>query len=384
MKRRPSFAAVVALLALFVALGGPAEAQRLLGKGSVTSRAVKDRSLKVQDLSRKTVRELRATPNSSITEAKLANGSVTPGKLAPASVGTAAIADNSVAGADIANGSLTALPTSAASGALPDRRPGRGAGHVLVGRADRARPELAGADISQDIVLVTPTRAGRRSGCRSPCATPRTRCGSCSPAATARWKTVQPFEVAFRYESSTCRSAPRAIAAPSCSADGRRPRICAEFDRSRIGPSAATTQWRAPTMPNGMRWVGLDVHAHASAVAVFDDVTGEVITAASTADRSRCSTCCASCRGRCGRSMRRARPAMGWCGGRGRRGSRWRSARRATSSVGRVIGSRPTSATRSASRGCSPRAICGWCGCPAKSTSSCVTWCAVARICART
>jgi transposase len=31
-------------------------------------------------------------------------------------------------------------------------------------------------------------------------------------------------------------------------------------------------------MPNGMRWVGLDVHAHASSVAVFDDVTGEVIT----------------------------------------------------------------------------------------------------------
>ena len=31
-------------------------------------------------------------------------------------------------------------------------------------------------------------------------------------------------------------------------------------------------------MPDGMRWVGLDVHAHASVVAVFDDVTGEVIT----------------------------------------------------------------------------------------------------------
>jgi transposase len=31
-------------------------------------------------------------------------------------------------------------------------------------------------------------------------------------------------------------------------------------------------------MPNGMRWVGLDVHAHASTVAVFDDGTGEVIT----------------------------------------------------------------------------------------------------------
>src|SRR3954470_13063386 len=31
-------------------------------------------------------------------------------------------------------------------------------------------------------------------------------------------------------------------------------------------------------MPNGMRWVGLDVHARASAVAVFDDSTGEVIS----------------------------------------------------------------------------------------------------------
>jgi len=31
-------------------------------------------------------------------------------------------------------------------------------------------------------------------------------------------------------------------------------------------------------MPNGMRWVGLDVHAHVSSVAVFDDATGEVIT----------------------------------------------------------------------------------------------------------
>src|SRR3954451_13969095 len=31
-------------------------------------------------------------------------------------------------------------------------------------------------------------------------------------------------------------------------------------------------------MPHGTRWVGLDVHAHLSAVAVFDDATGEVIT----------------------------------------------------------------------------------------------------------
>src|SRR4051794_41511114 len=45
-----------------------------------------------------------------------------------------------------------------------------------------------------------------------------------------------------------------------------------------LGPRPRPHIWRAPTMPNGMRWVGLDVHAHASTVAVFDDATGEVIT----------------------------------------------------------------------------------------------------------
>jgi hypothetical protein len=29
-------------------------------------------------------------------------------------------------------------------------------------------------------------------------------------------------------------------------------------------------------MPNGMRWVGLDAHAHATTLVAFDDVTGEV------------------------------------------------------------------------------------------------------------
>ena len=156
MKRRPSFAAVVALLALFVALGGPAEAQRLLGKGSVTSRAVKDRSLKVSDLNRKTVRRLQATPNSAITEAKLANSSVTPGKLAPAAVGTAAIADNSVTGADVANGSLTASDLGRFWGRFRIDVPAVAQGTCWSGEPAGLAPELAGADISQDVVLVTP------------------------------------------------------------------------------------------------------------------------------------------------------------------------------------------------------------------------------------
>jgi hypothetical protein len=53
------------------------------------------------------------------------------------------------------------------------------------------------------------------------------------------------------------------------------PRIARQIEDWALGRDHT---WRAPDMPNGMRWVGLDVHAHASAVAVFDDVTGEMIT----------------------------------------------------------------------------------------------------------
>ena len=31
-------------------------------------------------------------------------------------------------------------------------------------------------------------------------------------------------------------------------------------------------------MPDGIRWVGLDVHARESTVAIFDQATGEVLT----------------------------------------------------------------------------------------------------------
>jgi hypothetical protein len=31
-------------------------------------------------------------------------------------------------------------------------------------------------------------------------------------------------------------------------------------------------------MPNGIRWVGLDVHARESTIAVFDQATGELQT----------------------------------------------------------------------------------------------------------
>ena len=156
MKRRPSFATVVALLALFVALGGPAEAARVARK--VTGADVKDHSLKARDLSRGAVRSLR-TPR---------DGSVTRPKLAPAAVDSAVIVDRSVAGidvglgalgaAEIADGSLTARELGRFYGRfqLKDPIPPLGFGDCWSGVPSGLAAERAGADISQDLVLVTP------------------------------------------------------------------------------------------------------------------------------------------------------------------------------------------------------------------------------------
>lgn len=201
MKRRPSFATVIALLALFVALGGPAEAQRLIGKGSVDSVAVRDRSLKIHDLSRKTVRRLQTPRNNSITEAKLANGSVSGGKLATGAVGTAAIADGSILGGDLANGSLTAAQIGRFWGRFRITIPNPiEPNFCWSGEPAGLAPELAGADISQDVVLVTPDARwpeDRLSFTVRNSANPmRFVLAGCNRTENV---TVQPFEVGFRY-----------------------------------------------------------------------------------------------------------------------------------------------------------------------------------------
>jgi hypothetical protein len=177
--KRPSFPTVIAFVALFVALGGPAQAARfidgtLLRKGSVNSKAVKDRSLKVRDLSRKAVRDLKTPRHMSVTEAKLANGSVTPGKLALGAVGSPAIADRSIGAVDLMTGAVTGAHL--ADGMLAAQDVGRFYGRFetrigvdpATGQPDGIRPhscwagdpaglwpEDVGADISDDLVLVS-------------------------------------------------------------------------------------------------------------------------------------------------------------------------------------------------------------------------------------
>ena len=106
MKRMPSPATVIASVALFVAVGGPAEAAKLLDgakikRGTVTSKQVKDRSLAVRDLSTGARRSLTRTPARSVGTAQLLEGSVGAAQLTPGSVTAAALTPDSVTGANI-------------------------------------------------------------------------------------------------------------------------------------------------------------------------------------------------------------------------------------------------------------------------------------------
>ena len=71
IRRRPSPAMVVALIALFVALGGPAQAKRVIDgasirRGTITTKQIKNGSVAKADLSKAAVHSLTATPASSV------------------------------------------------------------------------------------------------------------------------------------------------------------------------------------------------------------------------------------------------------------------------------------------------------------------------------
>jgi hypothetical protein len=121
--RRPSPSAVIAVVALFVAAGGPAQAARLIDgddikKGAVGSKHLKDRSIKPRDLSGGAVRSLMATPDRSIVDAKLADSAVTTRALAPGSVLTGTVGDNSLTAVDLA-------PSSAGADEVADNAVGQ-------------------------------------------------------------------------------------------------------------------------------------------------------------------------------------------------------------------------------------------------------------------
>src|ERR1022692_4469432 len=110
---------------------------------------------------------------------------------------------------------------------------------------------------------------------------------------------------------------------------------------------------RGVPMPDGIRWVGLDVHARESTLAVFDQATSEVVTRRVV---GRPHELLPWLRGveRPARMVYEAGPTgYGLARAAGGRGEwSWGGARGGSPSGRRRTGSRPISVTRSASRGC--------------------------------
>jgi hypothetical protein len=154
--RRPSFATVVALLALFVALGGPAEAARVARK--ITGANVKDHSLTTRDLSRGAVRALRTPRDGTVTRSTLTPGAVDSAVIVDRSVGGIDVGLGALGAAEIADGSLTARELGRFYGRfqLKDPIPALAHGECWSGVPSGLAAERAGADISQDLVIVTP------------------------------------------------------------------------------------------------------------------------------------------------------------------------------------------------------------------------------------
>jgi hypothetical protein len=177
----------VALVAVFIALGGPAQAARVIDGGSIragtiTGRQVKDRSLSTRDLRHTAVRALRTTETAdlavgAVTAPKLASGAVTSAAIADGGVGAAAlaagavgsgqlvaravtaskVADSAIGGAALADGSLQTVDVGSFTGALQVDFNAFAAGACQSAEA-AAVPAGATNDVSiaDDVVAVSP------------------------------------------------------------------------------------------------------------------------------------------------------------------------------------------------------------------------------------
>jgi hypothetical protein len=172
-RRRPSPAMVVALIALFVALGGPAEAKKrlmdggLIRKGTVTSREIKNGSIAKADLTKGAVRALSATPANSVGSGQIIDGqvlapdlgagSVGPSQLAAGAVTASKLAADSIGGSSVANGSLQTVDIGSFTGSLhpvPDLVLTKDA--PCQARQAPATPTGGQPNIADDVILVSP------------------------------------------------------------------------------------------------------------------------------------------------------------------------------------------------------------------------------------
>ena len=163
---------VVALLALFIALGGPAQAKKvidgkLLKRNSVTGQMIKNGSVAKADLSKAAVRSLERTPADSVRSTSIVDGQVLAPDIGAGAVGTSALAAGAVTSSKLAPDSIGA--GSVANGSLQTLDIGSFAGAVSVdsflpftiGAPCQAFPAAATPtggqpNIADDVIVVTP------------------------------------------------------------------------------------------------------------------------------------------------------------------------------------------------------------------------------------
>lgn len=100
-RHTPSPAMIVALVALFIALGGAAYAGVTLSNNSVRSNHIVNGQVKTVDLA-----------NSAVTNAKLRNNAVNSAKVKDASLTGTDVAADSLTGAQVAEGTLGKVPST--------------------------------------------------------------------------------------------------------------------------------------------------------------------------------------------------------------------------------------------------------------------------------
>jgi hypothetical protein len=164
---------VVALIALFVALGGPAQAKKrlmdggLIRKSTVTGRQIKNGSVAKADLTKGAVRSLTTTPANSVGSAQIVDGQVLAPDLGAASVGSnqlaagavtaSKLAADSIGGGSVANGSLQTVDIGSFTGSL---RPVPDFAFTVAepcqARQGAAIPNGGQPNIADDIIVVTP------------------------------------------------------------------------------------------------------------------------------------------------------------------------------------------------------------------------------------
>jgi hypothetical protein len=159
---------VVALIALFIALGGPAQAKKvILGKNTVTSRAVKNGSLAKADLSKAAVKSLERTPSNSVRSTSIVDGqvlapdmgagAVTSTALAAGAVTSSKLAADSIGSGSVANGSLQTLDIGSFTGAVQiDFDQFDEEGNRCQKAEAPAAPTGGQPNIADDVVVVTP------------------------------------------------------------------------------------------------------------------------------------------------------------------------------------------------------------------------------------